>query len=162
MGRRLALWALIVSVLFLAFVGLHGGLSMLRDPSGASLGMDVVLPRVPVRNYVWPGVFLVVVMGLLPLALAYGLLTRPAGRWAVAVARLSGHHWAWTGALVLGVVLLLWLAVQAWMIGFTWPIQFITAGNAVAIVVLASLPAVRRRFVTPGFDGERTPSHRAA
>ena len=113
-------------------------------------------------NYVGPGVFLVVVMGLLPLALAFGLLARPDGRWAAAVARLSGHHWAWTGALVLGVVLLLWLAVQAWLIGFTWPIQFVTAGNAVAIVVLASLPAVRRRFVAPGFDGERAPSRRTA
>ena len=161
MGRRLALWALVVSVLFLAVGGLYGGLSMLHDPSGASLGMDVVLPRIPVPNYVLPGVFLVVVMGLLPLALAYGLLVRPSGRWAVAVSRLSGHHWAWTGALVLGVVLELWLTVQAWMIGFSWPIQFVTAGNAVAIVVLASLPAVRRRFVAPAIEGERTPSHRA-
>jgi hypothetical protein len=162
MGRRLALWALVVSVLFLAFGGFYGGLAMLRDPSGASLGMDVVLPRLPVPNYVLPGIFLVVVMGLVPLGLAYGLLARPAWRWTGAVARLSGHHWAWTGALLLGVVLVLWLAVQAWLIGFTWPIQFVTAGNAVAIVVLALLPAVRGRFVAGAFDGARTPRRRTA
>ena len=57
---------------------------------------------------------------------------------------------------MLGVVLVLWLAVQAWMIGFAWPIQFVTAGNAVAIVVLASLPAVRGRFVAAGYDERRT------
>lgn len=161
MGRRLALWALVVSLIFLAFGGLYGGLSMLRDPSGAALGMDVVLPRLPVPNYVLPGVFLVVVMGLMPLGLAYGLLARPASPWAAAVARLSGHHWAWTGAIMLGVVLVLWLAVQAWMIGFSWPIQFVTAANAVAIVVLASLPAVRGRFVAAGFD-ERRATRRTA
>lgn len=161
MGRRLALWALVVSVLVLAFGGLYGGLSMLRDPSGASLGMDAVLPRIPVPNYVVPGLFLVVVMGLMPLGLAYGLLARPNSPWAAAVARLSGHHWAWTGALLLGIVLVLWLAVQAWLIGFTWPIQFLTAGNGVAIVVLASLPAVRRRFVAAGYE-ERRSSRRTA
>ncbi len=155
MGRRLALWALVVSVLFLAFGGLYGGLSMLRDPSGASLGMDVVLPRIPVPNYVLPGIFLVVVMGLMPLGLVYGLLARPTPPWAATIARLSGHHWAWTGALVLGIVLVIWLAVQAWMIGFSWPIQFVTAGNAVAIVVFALLPAVRGRYVAPGFEERR-------
>ncbi len=162
MGGRFAVWALVVSVLFLAFGGLYGGLSMLSDPSGASLGMDVVLPRLPVPNYVLPGVFLVVVMGLVPLVLAYGLLARPTWRWTAAVPRLSCHHWAWTGTLLLGVVLMLWLAVQAWMIGCAWPIQFVTAGNAVAIVVLTSLPAVRERFVAAGVDGGRATSRRTA
>ncbi|MDZ7706761.1 MAG: hypothetical protein U5J97_02485 [Trueperaceae bacterium] len=162
MGGRLAVWALVVSVLFLAFGGLYGGLSMLSDPSGASLGMDVVLLRLPVANYLLPGVFLVVVMGLVPLALAYGLLARPSLRWTANVTRLSGHHWAWTGTLLLGVVLVLWLAAQAWLIGFAWPIQFVTAGNAVAILVLASLPVVRGRFVAAGFDGERATSRRTA
>jgi hypothetical protein len=161
MGRRIALWALVASVLFLALGGLYGGLSMLRDPSGVSLGLDGVLPRLPFDTYVLPGLFLVVVMGLLPLALAYGLLARPTWRWAVAIARLTGHHWAWTGAFVLGAVLVLWLAVQAWMIGFAWPIQFVTAGNAVAIVVFALLPAVRGRFVAPGFE-ERRATRRTA
>ncbi|MDF1521799.1 MAG: hypothetical protein P1P87_03145 [Trueperaceae bacterium] len=147
MGRRLLLGALAVSLVFLAFGGLYGGLAMLRDPSGASLGMDVVLPRLPVPDFVWPGVFLVAVMGLVPLALAYGLLVRPAWSWAAAIARPSGHHWAWTGTLAIGLALALWLALQAWMIGFAWPIQFVTASDAVAIVALAPLPAVRQRFV---------------
>lgn len=149
MGRRLALGALVVSLLFLAFGGLYGGLSMLRDPSGASLGMDVVLPQLPVPSFALPGVFLVTVMGLLPIVLAFGLVARPTWRWASALARWSGHHWAWTGSLALGLVLGTWLALQSWMIGFAWPIQFVTAGNAVAIVALALLPIVRRRFASP-------------
>jgi hypothetical protein len=148
MSRRLALGALVVSLLFLATGGLYGGLAMLRDPSGAALGMDVVLPQLPVPDFVLPGIFLLVVMGLVPIALAYGLLARPAWRWTTALARRSGHHWAWSATLALGLVLGLWLALQGLMIGFAWPIQFITAGNAVAIVVLALLPGVRRHFAS--------------
>jgi hypothetical protein len=61
--------------------------------------------------------------------------------------------------VALGVVLIVWLAAQAWMIGFAWPIQFVTAGDAVAIVVLASLPAVRDRFTATGY-GARRANHR--
>ena len=149
MGRRLALAALVVALLFLAFGGLYGGIAMLVDPSGASLGMDVVLPQLPVPNFVLPGLFLLIVMGLVPIVLAYGLVVRPDWPWAAAIARRSGHHWAWSGTLALGLVLGLWLALQGWMIGFAWPIQFVTAGNALVIVVLVLLPAVRSRFATP-------------
>ena len=148
MVRRLALSALVVSLLFLAFGGIYGGVEMLRDPTGGSLGMDVVLPQLPVTNFVLPGIFLLTVMGLAPIALAYGLLARPAWGWASALSRWSGHHWAWTGTLALGLGLGVWLAVQGWMIGFAWPIQFVTAGNGVAIVALAMLPVVRRSFAS--------------
>jgi hypothetical protein len=148
MVRRLALSALVASLLFLAFGGLYGGVEMLRDPGGGSLGMDVVLPQLPVTDFVLPGLFLLAVMGLTPMALAYGLVARPVWGWADALVRWSGHHWAWTGTLALGLVLGAWLALQAAMIGFAWPIQYVTAANAVAIVVLAVLPAVRQRFVS--------------
>lgn len=148
MVRRWALWALVVSLLFLAFGGLYGGVEMLRDPGGGSLGMDVVLPQLPVTDFVWPGVFLLTVMGLAPIALAYGLVARPGWGWAAALSRWSGHHWAWTGTLALGIVLGVWLAVQGWMIGFAWPIQFVTAGNGVAIVALVLLPVVRRSYAS--------------
>ncbi len=146
---RVALGALIVALLFLAFGGLYGGTSMLLDPSGAALGMDVVLPHLPVASFVLPGLFLITVMGVVPIVLAYGLIARPSWPVGDAAARWAGHHWAWTGTLTLGLVLGAWLALQAAMIGFAWPIQFVTAGNAVAIVVLALLPQVRGTFVVP-------------
>jgi hypothetical protein len=147
MGRG-ALIALVVALLFLAFGGLFGGVSMLLDPGGGSLGMDVVLPQLPVSSFVLPGLFLLTVMGLLPIFLAYALVARPSWRWAEGIERASRHHPAWTGTLALGLVLGAWLALQAAMIGFAWPIQYVTAANAVAIVVLAVLPAVRQRFVS--------------
>jgi len=102
-----------------------------------------------VPDYTLPGVFLLVVMGVTPLLLAYALLARPAWTWAEPLSRAGGHHWAWTGALALGLVLAAWLGVQGFLIGFRWPIQYLTAANGIAIVALALLPAVRRRYALP-------------
>lgn len=148
MGRRAALVALVIALLFLAAGGLFGGASMLLDPSGAALGMDAVLPQLPVASFTLPGLFLLTVMGLAPIVLAYALLARPDWRW-LAAARWGGHHWAWSGTLALGLALMAWLALQAALIGFQWPIQYVTAANAVAIVALALLPVVRRGYEVP-------------
>ena len=138
-----ALWGLIAALVFLALGGLYGGIAMLSDPSGAALGMDTVLPLLPVADFRLPGVFLVVVMGFAPLLSAFGLAVRPRWAWTAAVERLSGHSWAWTAALALGLVLSVWLAVQGTLIGFRWPIQYVTALNAALILALALAPGVR-------------------
>ncbi len=147
MGRPIVLWLLVVFLVFLAVGGLYGGVAMLVDPSGAALQMTEVLPLLPVPDYTLPGLFLLVVMGAAPLLLAYGLLARPNWAWAEPLSRVARHHWAWTGALALGLVLGAWLAVQGLLIGFRWPIQYVTAANGVAIVALALVPAVRRWYL---------------
>lgn len=147
MRRPVALLLLLFFLLFLAAGGLYGGVAMLLDPSGGALQMTEVLPLLPVPDYTLPGLFLLVVMGVLPLLLAYGLLARPAWAWAAPLSRAGRHHWAWSGALALGLVLGAWLGVQGLLIGFRWPIQYVTAANGIAIVALALVPAVRRWFV---------------
>lgn len=146
MKRRFSVWLLAGSLLFLAAGGFFGGISMLRDPSGRGLQMDEILPLLPVRDYFLPGLFLIFVMGILPLILIYGLLARPEWDWVHPLARWSGHHWAWTGAVVLGLVLLVWLTYQAFLIGFRWPIQYVTAANGLIILLLALAPGVRRAY----------------
>jgi hypothetical protein len=146
MRRPFTLWLLVVSLLFLALGGLVGGIGMLIDPSGRSLGMDDILPLLPVPDYTLPGLFLLLVMGLMPLLLSYGLLARPDWAWARALSRRSGHHWAWIGTLALGLLLAVWLVVQGLLIGFRWPIQYVTAVNGIVIIVLALAPRVRRAY----------------
>jgi len=146
MGRSVALGFLVFFLVFLAAGGLYGGVAMLLDPSGGVLQMTEVLPSLPVPDFTLPGLFLLVVMGAAPLLLAYGLLARPAWAWAEPLSRAGRHHWAWSGALALGLVLGAWLVVQGFLIGFRWPIQFVTAVNGIAIVALALVPAVRRRY----------------
>ena len=129
MKRPFTLWLLLFYLLFLAFGGLYGGLAMLLDPSGHALQMDGILPLLPVADYHLPGLFLLVVMGLGPIGLVYGLLTH--------------RRWAWSGTLALGAVLAIWLMVQGIVIGFQWPIQYVTAVNGLLIIGLALTPVVR-------------------
>ncbi|MBE0410905.1 MAG: hypothetical protein IBX69_14390 [Anaerolineales bacterium] len=146
MKSKIALWLLILALIFLAFGGFYGGIAMLLDPSGRSLEMDAVLARLPVANFTLPGLFLLVVMGVGSLLFVYGLLARPAWRWAEALTGWSGFHWAWAGTILLGVVLGIWLVVQGLLIGFKWQIQYITAVNGLLIILLVLLPGVRSLF----------------
>ncbi|MFH1312466.1 MAG: hypothetical protein ABIJ00_04490 [Candidatus Eisenbacteria bacterium] len=146
MRRPLAVWPLVFLLLLLGVGGLYGGIPMLTEPTGGSIGLTEVLPLLPVADYTLPGLFLLIVMGLAPLILSYGLLARPDWPWAQAPSRWRGHHWAWTGTLGLGVTLAIWLIVQGLLIGFRWPIQFITAADAFLVILLALLPGVRRFY----------------
>lgn len=143
MRRPSPLWLLVVLLVFLAVGGLYGGVSMLADPTGESLQMDEVLPFLIVPNYILPGLFLVFVMGLTPLFLAFSLLKRP--KW-IPLPILFRHYWAWTATLALGIILILWLILQGFLIGFQSPIQYVTAVNGLLIVVLALIPQVRNYF----------------
>ena len=146
MQRPFALWPLLFFLLILSLGGLYGGISMLTNPTVGSLGLTETLPLLPVSDYILPGVFLLVVMGLAPLLLIYGLTARPKWRWAERLFRWSGHHWAWTGTLGLGVTLTIWLIVQGLLIGFMWAIQYITAVNGFLIILFALVPGLRRFY----------------
>ena len=146
MQRPFTLWLLVFFLVFLALGGLYGGIAMLTDPTGNSLQMTEVLPLLPVPDYTLPGLFLLSVMGLVPLFLTYGLLARPNWTWSESLSRWSGHHWAWTGTLALGVMLAIWLLVQGLLIGFKWPIQYVTAVNGFFIILLVLVPGVRSLY----------------
>lgn len=144
MKRPFTLWILVFWLLFLALGGLYGGIAMLLDPSGSSLQMTDVLSLLPVSNYILPGLFLLFVMGLAPLFLVYVLFAQPDWPWVASLFRQSKTHWAWAGTIALGVVLVVWLAVQGLLIGFKWPIQYITALNGFMILLFALSPSVRK------------------
>lgn len=143
MKRPMAVWLLVFLLVFLALGGLYGGIAMLADPSGQALQMQDVLQFLPVPNYILPGLFLTIVMGLAPLLLAYGLVTRPTWRWAHTLSAWSNQHWAWTGSVLVAAGLLLWLTIQAFLIGFRWPIQYVTLANGALILFVALLPGLR-------------------
>ena len=146
--RPFELWLLIALMLFLGLGGLFGGILMLLDPSGALIQMANVLPLLPVHDFMPPGLFLLFVMGVKPLAPAYGLLARPDWRWVQRWFNWSGHHWAWFGTVVIGAVLGIWLLIQALYIGFIRPIQYVTAVNGALILLFALAPRVRKHCVS--------------
>jgi hypothetical protein len=138
-------WLLVVTLVILALGGLAGAYGFLSDPSGSGMGMADQLQRLPVPDYTLPGIFLLVVMCILPLLIVYGLLARPRWGFIDPFVLWSNQHWAWLGSLTLGIGLALWLAIQAYFIGFAAPSQWFTALLGLSILV-TSLVAPTRRY----------------
>lgn len=140
------IWLLVFLLIFLALGGLYGGITMLIDPTGKILQMDEILQHLPVSDYVLPGLFLSIMMGLFPIILAFGLIKQPNWWWVNSIADWSRHYWAWTGSIALGIGLLIWLVIQGFLFGFHWPIQYVTLGNGILILIVALIPNLRKHY----------------
>jgi hypothetical protein len=120
-------WLRTALTALLAFVGLggvFGGIQMLVDPY-RPMGMTPhMISRTPFDTYAVPGVLLLVLLGLVPLALAVALLVRT--------------PFAAEGAAAFGLGLLAWIVTQ-WALtdARLWlqPVLF-TVGLAVVVVAV--------------------------
>src|SRR4051794_23630499 len=68
---------------FVGFGAVYGGVAMLRDPLHPMGATTDLIQGSPFRTYTWPGVLLLVLVGIAPLVLTVGLLTRVPGAVAV-------------------------------------------------------------------------------
>ena len=144
--RPLMLWPLIIVLILLSLGGFSGGIPMLIDPlSGGYLNFEDLLPLLPVSNLILPGLFLIAYMGLFPLLLVYGLIARPSWTIVDKYFLWSGHHWAWTGSIILSAGIAIWLGYEGWLVGW-WPITTITAVQGGLILILALIPSVRKHY----------------
>lgn len=135
---------LIVLGVLLVVLGLPSGLAMITDPSGEGVGLPPdALDDLPVDDYLLVGIFLVVVYGILPMIIMYGLWSRPKWHWTNFLNRLTGEHWSWTGTLVLGLVQVLWIAFQSVYLGFGDVFQWIILLNGLGMVGLSMIPSVK-------------------
>lgn len=135
--RPLGVWALVASTLFLSLSALFGGLNLLRDPTGD--GIDLVMPvdlghlaGTPFTDYTIPGLVLVVVLGLYPLAVLYGQLTR--------------RPLAWPASLAMAGALAVWVLVEVALIGYVSPLQPAYGLLGVALALLCFAPSVRTYY----------------
>jgi uncharacterized membrane-anchored protein len=130
-SRPVTVDALVTALVVLGVSALLGGAGLIYDPSGDAMGLPVILlSGSPFENYMIPGLALFFVLGVFPLAVGYGLhLRRP---------------WAWPGVLVVGLAVLVWFAVQAEIIGWGNPLQWVYLLLGLGILLLAILPSVRR------------------
>lgn len=148
--RRPTVMLLVLStcILLLSIISIGGGISMLSDPSGASLGMDTAwLSNTPLPNYLLPGIWLTIVYGIGGFLLLYALWLRP--RWAAlaSLTRWTHEYWAWDMTLAFGIsIILRWVVAQALMIPTTATIQAVIFAIGLAIVIIPMLPVMRRYY----------------
>jgi hypothetical protein len=129
----IAFQSLVALLLFVGLTAIAGGIGLIVDPSGSMLRIPITwIEGSPFNNYLIPGVILLAVLGVFPLAVAYGLRKR--------------LRWSWYGALLVGAMLIVWLAVQVLVVGYqpAPPLQFVYGVAACLILFLSLTPGVLR------------------
>ncbi|MBN1666469.1 MAG: hypothetical protein JW862_05255 [Anaerolineales bacterium] len=125
-----SLLVLIALLILLGLGGLGGGIAMFFDPSGTAMGLPAdLLDELPISNFILPGVFLVVIMGLVPFLWAWGLWQRAA--------------WGWYGTLAQSILLIAWILFQLLLWGDPIVIQWMYLLWGLAMLGLCFAPAVK-------------------
>lgn len=148
-GRPVAVISIIVLELILAVLGFASGITFLQDPSGGTHGMDTsMLAATPISSFTPVGLFFVVCYGILPCLAVYGLWKLPRWRWTDVVNSWTGQKWAWTATVGIGVILIVWIAVEVALVGSPTGLprflQVTMAFLGAVLIALAMLPPVRR------------------
>ena len=106
-----------------------------------------ILVTTPISNFIPVGLFFVTCYGILPSLVIYGLWKRPRWRWTDAFNKWTRENWAWTVTVVIGVILIVWIAVEVALIGSPIGLprflQVTMALLGVVFIALAMLPRVR-------------------
>lgn len=136
---------------FLGLGAIGGGLVLLADPSGEMLGMPAsVLERSPFHNFVIPGILLLVIFGLLPLLVLYGLVKKPEWPWGYGLTPFKSLHAAWSFSLYIGFGQIIWIMVQTFMMNAVSIIHVFYMSLGMLIQIVTLLPAVQRYFMLDG------------
>lgn len=151
--KKLSFWSILVVILLviLGIGGFYGGISFLIDPLQQNNTMNVPLSMLDglfIHDFILPGLFLLVVMGILPLLIAFGLTFRPTWSWTDSLNRWTHMHWSWSAACALAIVLILWLGVEILVMksGKLYPPQIATGALGFILLLLVWLPSFRNAY----------------
>ena len=108
---------LIILHVFLGIGGIFGGAALVIDPSGELIQMPIsLLEYSPFSNFLIPGIILLVMLGIAPLVVSYGLIRKTHWNPADKLNIFSEKHWAWTYSLYIGFILIFWITAQVYLI----------------------------------------------
>lgn len=119
---------LIILILFQGLSGIWGGTMLVLDPSGSLLQLPLqLLSDSPFQDYLIPGLILLILLGILPLVIVYALWKKVS--------------WSVSGALLIGIMLVVWIGVQILIVGYqdNPPLQALY--GSVGILILITLNA---------------------
>lgn len=111
---------------FVAIGAIPAGLSMITTPDGSGLGMHPeLLEGTPFKSLVIPGLFLLIVNGFLNLAAAIISFFK------ISISGITG--------LLLGILLSLWIIIQAYYIGMSSFMQPLFFFIGVAEIIISAI-----------------------
>jgi hypothetical protein len=146
-SRPLILYLLGLILVLLSLAALGGGVLLVSDPTGAAIGLPSEwLAGSLFPNYLIPGLFLFLVIGLGSLLVLVALWMRPKSAPLADLTRWTHEHWAWAADVAFGIVVALWIVIQYLVIQRFHPLQAVIFSVGIIIAALALLPGMRRYY----------------
>jgi len=153
-NKPFAVYILMVLVGFQTISGLAGGLVMVFDPTGNTLRIPgIFLLGSPFEDYLVPGLFLIFFLGIFPAFALLGLLGYN-WRWPDMLNLYRHFHWGWTYSLYMAIILILWMDIQVFFIGYWHVIQTFNALMGAITLIVTLLPPVVDYYRLPGKASE--------
>lgn len=162
-GRRPPTVKWTIGVLtFLGVTALGGGTEMLLFYEGNEYLPADMLDSIPFDTFIVPGLVLGGIFGLGSLLVAWGMWRRPEIGWLRWLEKLTDRHWAWAGAVLLGLGFAMWMVIEISMLGtpwaqaeesgemMAWILYGIYGSVAVSLLILPQLHPVRRYMSAQG------------
>ncbi|MCC6724279.1 MAG: hypothetical protein IT258_07175 [Saprospiraceae bacterium] len=149
MTKQIPRWLLVFLLFFNAVGAYFGSYMFITDPSGHSLQVpDGVLNGSIFKDFLIPGIILLLVNGLLPTIAGIGMIAKRPMKALPGFGLLQHYHWAWSLSLISGIGLTVWIAVQIAILGY-WrepPFQIIYGSMGAMMTILTLLPSVRQHY----------------
>jgi hypothetical protein len=103
----------------------------------------------PFSDYLIPGIILMLLLGIFPLFTLISLIWRP--RWKVPeyLNLYKGRNFSWSYSLYIGIMLMTWITVQIYMVGYGSILQTIFATIGILIIILTLVPSVMNYYQQP-------------
>jgi hypothetical protein len=118
--------ALGILLLFVGIGGLIGGVPLVLDPSGRSMGLDLqVLAESPFSTYLVPGLVVLIINGLVPCVLG--------------IAAMRQHRRSGEIGIAFGVWLVGYMIAQVWWIGLIAGIQYLFFIIGFIVLILGAI-----------------------
>lgn len=138
---------LIILHFFLGIGALFGGGALILSPNGALLKMPLNLLRSsPFDSFLIPGLILFTVLGLLPLFTAYSLGREKSVKAATKISLYKEVYWGWNFSLYIGFILIIWIAIEMYLIQAVALIHVIYLFWGLAIQAVTLLPSVKKHY----------------
>ena len=143
--RPFADTVLIVLLVVLGVSALIPGAMFMLAPDGHLIQMPMSnLQDSPFRDYFIPGLLLFCFVGVFPVLVAYGLWRMPAWEWPNLINPFRAQHWSWAGSLAAGVILIIWITAQVFLIKSVAFLHYLYWGWGIVVVLLTLTSSVRQ------------------
>ena len=124
-----------------------GGLVLVIDPSGALIKMPIsLLENSPFNNYLIPGIILLAILGILPLIIAYALITKWSWKAGNRLNIFTEMHWAWGFSLYITLALIIWITVEGFYMKSIVGIHVFYIFLGLVIQAVTVLPSVQKYY----------------